>query len=346
MRLSRIDPWLPLPARGHPRLLADIGGTHARFGWQERADEPVGRVLTLPCAGHASLEDAVRAYLSTQGLATPQVASLAVATAITEDTVAMTNHPWTFSVEELRHRLGLQGLLVLNDFTALALALPGLPPAQRRAVGGGQAVPGAAVGLLGPGTGLGVSGLIPGPGTSAGVPLIGEGGHVSLAAANAEEDAVIALLRQAHGHVSAERVVSGPGLVLLHATLARVRQQPAPAEKTPAEVLQQAMQDPQSLAREAVMMFCGFLGSVAGNLALTLGARGGVYLGGGIVPRMGPLLDASPFRERFEAKGRFSRYLAAIPTWVIEASTSPALDGASLALTQALTQPPEGADRF
>jgi len=188
------------------------------------------------------------------------------------------------------------------------------------------------IGLVGPGTGLGVSGLLPGGMPGAWVPLQGEGGHVTLAAADAREEAVLRVLRERFGHASAERAVSGMGLEALYAALTTLDAPGSGTALPAAEITARALAGSDARCVEAVALFCSFLGSVAGNLALTLGARGGVYIGGGIVPRLGALFERSAFRERFEAKGRFRDYLAAIPVFVIHASVSPALLGAARAL--------------
>ena len=173
----------------------------------------------------------------------------------------------------------------------------------------GTAAPDAAIGLIGPGTGLGVSGLFPVGYQNKWMPIAGEGGHVSLTATTEHEFAAIQQLQKRYGHVSAERVISGAGLVDLYHALCDLKDGQGREITTPAEVIERAQEVPASTANEALDMFCGFLGSVAGDLALTLGARGGIYIGGGIVPRLGERFDASPFRERFEAKGRFKKYL-------------------------------------
>jgi glucokinase len=317
---------------GTARLLADIGGTHARFAWQDRPGGPLHDERTLACAAHATLLDALHAYLRDTGRTAPPACAIAIATAVLGDQVAMTNHHWAFSIRELRARLGLQDLLVVNDFTALALSLPMLAGDERRPVGGAAPRPGAAIGLIGPGTGLGVSGLLA-DGRGGWLPIQGEGGHATLAATTARERDVLAVLAERHGHVSAERAVSGRGLEEIHAALGQLDGQPeATPPRTAAQVTAAALanQDPHS--REALDLFCAFLGTAAGNLALTLGAQGGVYIGGGIVPRLGEAFDRSPFRARFEAKGRFRAYLAAIPVYVIAARASPALRGAAAAL--------------
>jgi glucokinase len=243
----------------------------------------------------------------------------------------MTNHHWAFSIEEMRQGLGLQRLLVLNDFTALAMSLPSLMEQDVRQVGAGRAVPKAPRALLGAGTGLGVSGLLSSDGGRL-VPVNGEGGHVTLAAANDREAAVLATLRRRFGHVSAERALSGPGLVHLHDAVCELSGR-EPPPRAPADVTQAALAGRDVHCEEALALFCSFLGNVAGNLALTLGARGGVYIGGGIVPRLGDWFDRSDFRVRFEDKGRFKAYLADIPTLVVQAA-HPALLGAARALDE------------
>jgi glucokinase len=319
------------------RLLADVGGTNIRLATQSAEGAPIDNVRVLACAEHASIAHAMEAYVSAlpEGVR-PTLCAFGIANPVTGDQIRMTNHHWAFSIEALRQRMGFDRLVVINDFTALALALPDVSPADLRQVGGHHAVAGQPVALIGAGTGLGVSGLLCDRGGRL-VPISGEGGHVTLAAETAEEFAVLTQIRLRHGHVSAERVLSGQGLVDLYHAVRTVRGAEGPEVSHAAEVTRRALEavrDP--IAYEALVLFCGFLGSVAGNLALTLGATGGVYVGGGIVPRLGDWFAASPFRERFEAKGRFRSYLATIPVWVIHADVSPALFGAARALDQAM----------
>ncbi len=319
-------------AEMYPRLVGDIGGTHARFGLIRAQGETISQIATLKCADYAGPLEAINAYLTTRGGIPPRHAAMGIANPITGDELRLTNNPWHFSIRALREALGLGELIFVNDFTALALSLPHLGASELRQVGGGQALVGAAIGVIGPGTGLGVSGLVPSRGQYA--PIGGEGGHVSLSPATEEEFAVTAALLKEYGHVSAERVLSGPGLLSLHRALARVRGLPEP-ERDAATITQLALADTDSLCADTLAMFCALLGSTAGNLALTLGAQGGVFIGGGIVPQLGDYFDRSDFRARFEAKGRFAGYLSAIPTWLITAG-NPALTGAAVALQQAL----------
>jgi glucokinase len=316
-----------------PRLVADVGGTNARFGWIAHEGAPIEQVATLPAADFATLADAVRAYLARSGLGQPGSMGMGIANPVTGDELRMTNHHWGFSISAMQAELGLQRLVVINDFTALALSLPSLQPHELRQVGGGAARTNAAMALIGPGTGLGVSGLVP-AGTQW-VALAGEGGHVTLPATNEREAALIAQLAQRYGHASAERAISGAGLVALYDAVCTLDGVASEA-LSPADVTSRALAGRCARCTEAVAHFCALLGSVAGNLALTLGALGGVYIGGGIVPRLGEAFDRSDFRQRFEAKGRFQAYLAQMPVFVIDASVSPALLGVARALDQQL----------
>jgi glucokinase len=316
--------------RGYPRLLGDIGGTNVRWAWRAAPDTALQHISMRPCTEHASLADAALDYLTRHGLGTPAWMALGVATAITGDRVRMTNHPWVFSIHELQRAIGAERCLVLNDFSALAMSLPVLKPGDLRPIaGGGDSVAGEPVVLLGPGTGLGVSGLIDGLAGSR--PISGEGGHATLAASDDEEAALIAWLRRRHDHVSAERVLSGPGLVRLYEAVC-ARDGRVPRVLQPADIASSAIDLSDADCVRTVRLFTGWLGSVAGDLALTLGARGGVYIGGGIVPRLGASFDDALFRAHFECKGRFADYLHAIPAWVITASM-PALLGVDRALT-------------
>ncbi|MBX3607784.1 MAG: glucokinase [Piscinibacter sp.] len=314
------------------RLLADIGGTNARFAWQDGPRAPIVQSRTLPAADHATLADAMQRYLQELGRPAPPACSIAIANPVVGDQVTMTNHHWTFSIAALKAQMGFAQLLVVNDFTALALALPALAADERRQVGGGAPRSDHAIGLIGPGTGLGVSGLLP-DGRGGWLPLQGEGGHITLAGTTPREQAVLNAIGARYGHASAERAVSGQGLVDIHLALAALDRPGAalPTQAAPA-ITAAALDGSDPACVEALTLFCAFLGNAAGNLALTLGAKGGVYIGGGIVPRLGAWFDASPFRERFEAKGRFRAYLAEMPTYVIQATSSPALLGAARAI--------------
>ncbi len=295
-------------------LVGDIGATNARFGLVSLEGE-ILNWRSQPCENYPTIDAALAEYLAGRGaLPMPRQAAIAIASPITGDHIAMTNHPWSFSVAELRVKLGLERLEVINDFTAQALALPHLGPGDRTRVGGGHAAPGMPLGVLGPGSGLGVSGLVPQP--TGWAALTGEGGHATMAPADDRESAVIERMRRRFDHVSAERVLSGPGLVNLYNTLCEIDGQPSHGYTAP-QITDFGTRGADPVCAEATAMFCAMLGNVAGNLALTLGARGGVFIAGGIVPRLGRYFTDSPFRARFEAKGRFAPYLAAIPTFVV-----------------------------
>ncbi|WP_308446439.1 glucokinase [Chitinimonas sp. BJYL2] len=316
----------------YPRLLADVGGTNVRFALIREAGAAITDERNLVCADYAGPLDAVRAYLTPLGVA-PRAASIGIATAITGDAIRMTNNHWAFSRAELQAALQLDALAVINDFTALALSLPLLRDDELVKIGGGERNPDLPIALIGAGTGLGVSGLIPAhqPGdTPRWIPLQGEGGHVSFSPFDEKEDAVLRALRSEFGHVSAERLLSGPGVVNLYNALAQVSGAKAEALSA-AEITSRGVQEAGSLCRETVDVFCAMLGTAAANLAVTLGSRGGLYIGGGIVPKLGDYFAQSPFRTRFEQKGRFSNYLAAVPSYVIVAN-NPALRGAGAAL--------------
>jgi len=319
---------------GGARLLADIGGTNARFAL-EAGPGRFDAIEVLSCQQHASLGEAIRAYLALPQLAGLGAgirhAAIAIANPVTGDQVRMTNHHWAFSIEALRQECGFDTLMVVNDFSALARSLPHLGD-QKRQVGGGAPVPDAPLGLLGAGTGLGVSGLIPcGNSWTA---LRSEGGHVGFAPVNELEVAILQYAWREFEHVSCERLLSGAGVELIYRALSE--RAGRPGSLAAPEISRRALSGECALCDEVLEAFCGMLGTAAGNLAITLGAQGGVYIGGGIVPRLGERFDRSSFRRRFEQKGRFSGYLAQVPTYVITADY-PAFLGVSAILSEKLS---------
>jgi glucokinase len=315
-----------------PRLLADIGGTNARFAL-ELAPGQIDAIRTLGCADFARFEDAAASYLREHGGAAVRHAIIAIANPVNGDAIKMTNHHWAFSIAAARRELGLATLQVVNDFEALAMALPTLQGEELVQVGGGKARPRSVIGLVGAGTGLGVAGLVPAAGRW--VPLQSEGGHVALSPMDQREVGILQYCWRRYEHVSAERLVSGPGLSLIHEALlyqhGRWEEQPY----GPAQIVERGLAGDDALCREALEVFCALLGTVAGNLAVTLAAKGGIYIGGGVVPRLGEYFARSPFRERFENKGRFRDFNAQIPTLVIT-SAYPALSGAAAMLSDHL----------
>jgi glucokinase len=314
-----------------PRLVADIGATHARFALQF-APGVFRHVAILKCEDFDGIVPLLRFYLASHAGMKLQHAALAVAYPVSGDYVRMTNRAWEFSTDAVRRELGLSTLLVVNDFTALAMGIPGLAATDLRQVGGGAPAGKAVIGVLGPGTGLGVSGVIP---TEDGFVTLGsEGGHMNFAPADEREFAILKYAWREWPHVSNERLISGPGLEIIHRALAQRNGVEAPA-RSAADIVSGALEQKDALCLEVLECFCGMLGGAAANLAVTLGAFGGIFIGGGIVPRMGEWFATSPFRARFEAKGRFSSYLSDIPTYVIT-TPNPAFQGVAAILAEHL----------
>lgn len=292
------------------RLIADIGGTNARFAIVD-GDSPAADERHLLVSDFPDPAAAIESYLRGRRV---EEAVIAVATPVETEVIGFTNSPWTFSIAALKDRLGVRRLAVINDFVAQALAMPHLAAVELEQIGGGAAAPGRAVGVLGPGTGLGVSALIPSKAGWTALPT--EGGHVSFAPGNERETRVLDSLRRRFGHVSNERLLSGQGLLNLAQALAAVDGR-ACAAGSPEEVTQSARSNDCPACREATSMFSTLLGSAAGDLALAIGARGGVFIAGGVCGRLGPLFDRAAFRHRFADKGRMRTFLEPIPVWLV-----------------------------
>ena len=300
-----------------PHLLADLGGTNIRFALSDAGGPPRGLFRTA-ADNYPDFETAALDYLGARRVAG---AAICVAGPVDGGRVTATNRAWSLDIAAVGRTLGIGSVRLFNDFEAQALALPQLAGSSGlRAINPLPApVPGAAKVVLGPGTGLGAAALVPGREGWAAVP--GEAGHMTMAAANEGEAALLAALRERFGHVSAERVVSGEGLVNLHRALDGDWRSPI----APAEVTHRAKAG-DATARAAVAHFTAFLGTVAADLALAFAAKGGVHLSGGIIPKLGELFDGGAFRRRFETKGRFGPYLAAVPTLLVT-EPEPALTG-------------------
>ncbi|WP_229751049.1 glucokinase [Undibacterium terreum] len=315
-------------------LVADIGGSNARFGMLDGKGAEIRHVKKLAVADYANPSQAAQAYLdelaASMGTAyrPPSKAAFAIATAVTGDRAELTNSPWILSRTEVEAKLKLDSLLVLNDFEALALSLPRLQASQLK-VSAPLPAPHGKLAVIGPGTGLGVASVVQ---TRHGwIALAGEGGHVTLAAADDFESALLAHVRKQFSHVSGERLLSGIGLPLLHQAIAAMSGSPAAVLSTE-RIVEYGLDGSDAVCRQTLDVFCALLGSVAGNLALVLGASA-VYIGGGIVPRFGDYFFQSRFRERFESKGRLRSYMENIPSAVIT-DTLAALTGAAVALEQ------------
>lgn len=313
----------------NPRLLGDIGGTNARFALAHGDGSPLTDEMTLPTGQFPDLAAAAQAYLQQVGQAAVQEACIAIANPIDGDVLKMTNNHWQFSIEATRQALGLDKLLMLNDWEAMAMAAPALRGPDLEQIGSGEPVPDAPKGLIGPGTGLGVSSLVRSR-RGDWVPIAGEGGHVSLSPTCEREADILRILWRTYPHVSAERAISGMGLENLYRAICELNRTEA-EPLTAAQVTARALTAKDSACEEALERMCRLLGNAAANLAVTLGARGGIYIGGGIVGRLGDYFAQSGFRAAFEAKGRFEGYMQRIPTYVIRAE-QPALIGCAMAL--------------
>ena len=313
-------------------LVADIGGTNARFAIANLETLSLSDIRTFPTAEHATLADAIRAYLK-DAPETVAHAGLAVAAPLREDTVKFTNAAWTFKQSTLAKEAGLEAAYVFNDFEAQAYALPVLSADELHSLHGGKAVENAPKVVLGPGTGLGVAGLVRSP--SGWVPVPGEGGHQTFPAENERELALLERMRVGLERLSVERVLSGPGLADLYRAIA-ASYGFSDAGLSPAKVEQLAIGGEDERAVEALNFFVQWLGRFAGDMALVFGARGGVYLGGGIAPKMLSRLEQDDFRQAFERKGRMSPYVEAIPIHVI-VSDYPGLKGAAAGLRTKLS---------
>ncbi|KJK18512.1 glucokinase [Pseudomonas sp. 2(2015)] len=312
-------------------LVGDIGGTNARFAlWQ---DNRMHAVQVFATADYTSPEQAIGAYLAAQGLARGELGAvcLAVAGPVDGDEFRFTNNHWRLSREAFCNTLQVERLLLINDFTAMALGMTRLQAGEYRSVCQGAPDPGRPALVIGPGTGLGVGTLLS-LGGERWMALPGEGGHVDLPVGNAREVQIHQQIANEIGHVSAETVLSGGGLLRLYQAICALDGQPAPLQ-SPAAITDAALAgEPVALA--VIEQFCRFLGRVAGNNVLTLGARGGVFIVGGIIPRFAELFLASGFAASFADKGCMSGYFKDVPVWLVTAEFSGLL-GAGVALQQA-----------
>ena len=298
-------------------LLADIGGTNVRFATlREGRIEAVEAWLT---ALYPDIATAVRAYADVAGRSLPFAgAAICAAGPLMGDAIALTNCAWKISVDEIKVATGAARVALVNDFAAVAYAVPGLDASDVVQIGGGSPIANAPKVALGPGTGLGVASVVSdGRGGSIAIP--GEGGHVDLAPTNDREIAVLFQMLRERGHVALEDAVSGPGLEAIYLAIAALDGLLLKSKPVATDIAKAARAKADAAAVEAVQLFTGWLGSAAGNLALTLGATGGVYIAGGIVAQWGDLFDAQYFRHRFEAKGRIKRFLEPIPCYVVTA---------------------------
>ncbi|MBI1326303.1 MAG: glucokinase [Alphaproteobacteria bacterium] len=292
-------------------LLADIGATNCRFALADESG--ISDETNLLCADYKSLEEAMRAYLQDKK---PVLAVFDIAAPVTGDKVVMTNHPWEFSIESIKQQFSLKIFEVMNDFKAVALAIPPMAEKYKMKIGSnGTPVKNAPIGILGPGTGLGVASLVSVDGHYHAVP--GEGGHVTVPVKTQREFDMVQALHSKYRHVSAERVCSGKGLVNIYNALRVLDMRADLPNLSAEEISTKAMEKSCGLCDESLTMMLGFLGTVAGNLAVTLGAFGGIYIAGGIPMKLGEYFFNSSFRKDFETKGRYEEYLRDIPTYLV-----------------------------
>jgi glucokinase len=295
-------------------LVADVGGTHIRLALANSSG--LTSLETWLCADYDSIDAALKTYLdSINSEHAPQIAAVAVAGPVDPDPIELTNQKWSFSPHRLQDELRLEHLAIVNDFTAMAAGIPALAATDTRLLGGRAAAPPQApVAVIGPGTGLGVSALS--PATRNLVPLNSEGGHCTLAATSDDEWEVLRVLQQEFGALSNERVLSGPGLVNLYRAQCQI-EGASPRAVTPEEIVHHARTAPTGRSALVVRRFSGWLGQVASDVALMFGARGGIYLAGGMLPKMLDVFDVAVFKERFLRKGRFRGYLEPIPIHLV-----------------------------
>jgi len=294
-------------------VLADVGGTNVRFAIAR--DGKLGPIAHMKVADYSQFGDALSVFLSRQATETPvRRAVLAAAGAVGDGHCALTNNRWVIVADELSARFGFSSVHIINDFEAIAWSLPRLAAEDLCRVGGRAAKASAPKVVLGPGTGLGVAAYVCAKGGD--IVIASESGHATLAGSCALEDAIIAKLRSQYGHASAERALSGEGLRNLYQAIAALHGINVPS-RSAEQITEAAIDGSCATSRAALDAFCSFLGSVAGNLALTFGAQGGVYVAGGIVSHIRDYIVKSQFRARFEEKGRLSGYLQRIPVYLI-----------------------------
>lgn len=299
-----------------PFLVADIGGTNARFALvtgKANNEYVFEHIKVLSTSSHSTFENALQTYLESTNLH-PHAACIAIAGPVSGDHIKMTNLSWAFSGRELSAKFGFSRTLLMNDFAAVASACSQMAGEYLLTVKPGIVEPTGHKAVFGPGTGLGVAGLINTP--TGWLPVPTEGGHVNIAPATELEADVLKAAMTQFPHVSAEMFVSGPGLVNLYNALCAVRKtEPQPLK--PSDITTAALDGSDELCVQSLELFVSFAGSFAGNLALTYGAKGGIYIAGGIMPRILDYLKASSFTERFSNKGVMSHYVEHIPVYLM-----------------------------
>ena len=314
-------------------LVADIGGTNARFALVSgsvRSGFELEETRRLKNEDFEKLRDAAHAFLESCSGDKPRRACFAVAGPVSPGKVKLTNSTWRFCPKDLAADLGLESLLPVNDFAAQARGAPLSAPGEVMEVHSGTPVAGAPCAVLGPGTGLGLGLLVPRPGGITVVPT--EGGHAGFAPRTDEEVAVGRFIADEFGFVSWERLLSGRGLVNIQRALCHISGETWPGHR-PEDITQEAIASPNSMSRRVVDLFCAILGAYAGDVAVVTGARGGIYLGGGILPCIRDIIPESAFEARFERRGPMSRYVSDIPVNLIISDHAALVGAAALAET-------------
>ena len=319
-------------------LVADIGGTNIRLAISDSNNTLID-IETYQCRDFSCLLDVIQCYLTEKEIAQVSInACLAIACPVDTDIISMTNLPWQFSQTGLKKALNLNKLILINDYTAIGMAIPMLTDDQKVKIGGGKAFLDKAIAVCGPGTGLGVANLL--PIANKWYYFGGEGGHVDYAPIDDKEIKILRHIKTFKKRVSYEQLLSGYGLEQIYQALLINEHGENLAEQsttlTAKDISTQALTKTCLLSQQALDLFCQVLGSFAGNLALTMNTQGGVYIAGGIVPRFIDYLKDSDFRQRFEAKGRMSPLNKEIATYVIT-EKQPGLLGASVYLNQVMT---------
>lgn len=315
-------------------IIADIGGTNMRVAQVDHQGN-ITSITIYACADYASLAEVLSDFIEREQLSEMAInACLAIACPVDNDLIVMTNLPWQFSKSELKAKLSLNELVMINDFTAIAHAIPQLSAKQKVQVGKGDVIANKPISICGAGTGLGVANLVA---SDAGwQSLSGEGGHVDFAPVDQQEIAILQFLLKKYEHVSYEQLLSGLGIEQIYQALSHENNTPI-TNVSAKDITEKALAKSCPIAEETLAQFCRILGSFAGNLALTLGSYGGVYIAGGIVPRFIEFFTNSEFRQRFEAKGRLSRFNQPIATFIVT-EEQPGLIGASAYLEQFLAE--------
>jgi glucokinase len=307
-------------------LVGDIGGTNCRFGLAGGEDHRPSAMRVELGDDHQAFEDAVAAYLA-GGDVRPDRAAFAIAGPVAGRKARLTNRPdWVFDADALEKRFGFARVDLVNDFVAQAASLPYLDASELAAIGGAQAID-ATKAALGPGTGLGVAGLL--RDGERWIPIASEGGHIELAATTERETAILAIVRCSVGRVSAETLNSGIGMPRLHAALAELDGRAADLTETPQIVA--AAQAGETAAVETAKLFLTMFARFAGDMALVFGARGGVYVCGGVVPRLKALIDHAAFRAAFEAKSPHEAMMREIATILVSSDVSGLIGCAAIA---------------